>query len=143
MRRTISVLMVLTLALFGASAMAGEKAVKQAGEHKTIDGKVVCLGCDLKKGQGARAECTEFGHRHALKTADGKIINLLENKYSADLIKGKYHDKDVNVHGVYFASANVLDVESFTTDGKNKSWCNQCKAMDACSVTEEKETKEN
>ena len=32
-----------------------------------------------------------------------------------------------------FANANVLDVRTYTIDGgKNTSWCDHCKGMDAC-----------
>ena len=91
------------------------------------------MGCDLKKAEGANAACSVYGHEHALKKADGSYISLLENDYSKDLIKGeKYHNMDVTLTGVYHKSANVLDVQTFTVDGKKKSWCDHCKAMDGC-----------
>ena len=112
-------------------AAAEEGAVK----HVDVEGQLVCLGCSLKKAEGANAECSTFGHKHALKTADGAYLSLLENKFSADLVKGeKYHNKNVSIHGVYHANANVLDVETFSVDGKAKSWCGGCKSMDGCSA---------
>jgi hypothetical protein len=75
------------------------------------------------------------GHTHALKTTDGKYINFLPNEYSADLLKGeKYSKKKLAVHGIYYANANQLDVESFTVDGKKMGWCNHCSAMDGCAA---------
>ena len=127
-------ILLFTLAMFlvGGSLIAGEKTAQKAAQSD-FEGTLVCMGCDLKKSEGARAACTDFGHNHALKTADGKYIGLLENKYSADLIKGeKYHNQKMKLHGVYFANANQLDVESFEVDGKTKSWCGGCKSMDAC-----------
>lgn len=103
-------------------------------EHQTISGTLVCLGCSLKA-DGAHSECSAFGHTHALKTEDGHFINFLENKFAADLIKGeKYHNKQVKVSGVFFAKANLLDVESFTVDDQKKGWCDHCNAMDGCSM---------
>ena len=134
MNRVTVVLMVALLALMGVAAFAGEGVKSKPAEDQTFEGKVVCLGCTLKKGEGARAECTEYGHKHALKVDDKKYINLLENKFSADLIKGEYHDKDVKVTGTLFESANMLDVRSFEIDGKSKSWCDHCSAMDGCSA---------
>lgn len=132
----------MALALFaaGSSLIAGEAGEKETApapqkkaENVTLKGKLVCLGCDLKKAQGARAACSVYGHKYALKTEDGKYINFLENKYTNDLFKGeKYHDKAIEIHGIYYADANLLDVETFTVDGKKMGWCDHCKAMDHC-----------
>ena len=101
----------------------------------TISGKLVCQGCELKKADGARAACSVYGHRHAIKTADGKYINLLENQYSESLLKGeKYHNKDIVVSGRHFIEANLIDVKSYEVDGKKKSWCGHCDVMDGCSA---------
>ena len=128
------ILAILTLTMLAAvlSVQAGE-ATKEKAEHKTFDGTLVCLGCDLKKAEGARAACSVFGHNHALKTKDGQYINLLENQYSKDLIAGeKYHNKPMQLQGIYYANARTLDVESFTVDGKQNGWCDHCKGMDQC-----------
>ena len=111
------------------------KAEEHKGEHTTLTGTLVCTGCDLKKAEGARAACGTYGHTHALKTADGHYVNFLGNDYSADLIKGeKYHNKKITVHGVQYASANLMDVDSYEVDDKKIGWCNHCKAMDGCAA---------
>ena len=142
MRKIIAATLAVVV-LVAAGALAGDTGsmghgkakAESGGEHKTFDGKLVCLGCSLKQAAGARANCRLFGHSHAVKLADGKHVILLENEYSKDLLAGeKYHDKDVSVHGIYFASANVIDVETFTADGKKHSWCDGCKAMDQCAM---------
>jgi hypothetical protein len=121
--------------LFATVAVQADETSKTKAAHETFDGTLVCLGCDLKKAEGARAACSVFGHKHALKTADGKYVNLLENQYSKDLLAGeKYHDKQISIHGIYYATANQLDVETFTIDGKQKGWCDGCKSMDGCAV---------
>jgi hypothetical protein len=137
MIRKVTILLTVVLLMAGSAAMAcGDKDSEEASgkaENAAFEGTLVCLGCDLNKADGARAECTTYGHKHALKTPDGKYVNLLENKYSADLLKGeKYSGKTVKVSGMYYADANQLDVESFAVDGKKTSWCDHCKAMDGC-----------
>jgi len=125
--------MTVLLIFVGSAAIAGEEKAAAKAEEMTSEGKLVCLGCDLKNAEGARAECSVYGHKHALKTSDGRYINLLENKYSADLMtKEKYAGKDIKVQGVYYANANQLDVKSFSVGGKNMSWCDHCKSMDGC-----------
>ena len=131
--RYIATSLLALLFVVAGSAYAAEDASKESGEHMSFDGTLVCLGCDLKQAEGARAACKTYGHAHALKTKDGRYIGFLQNQYSDDLIKGeKYHNKSMKVHGVYFADANVLDVEGFEADGKQMGWCGHCNAMDHC-----------
>ena len=115
---------------------AGAKMTEgKMGQHMSFDGTLVCQACDLKKAENARAECKTYGHTHALKTSDGRHINFLPNKYSADLMGGeKWHNEKVKVHGVYFANANQLDVETYEVKDKKMGWCDHCSAMDGCMV---------
>jgi hypothetical protein len=116
----------LFLAL-GLLAMAGEKA-----EVRTFKGTLSCASCELKK-DGASAQCRTYGHRHTLKTDDGQYISFLENDNSIDLIKGgNWHNAKVKVSGTYYGQANLLDVDSFTVEGKSYSWCEGHKKMDTC-----------
>ncbi len=119
--------------IIGVTALAGEKAVEPKGDHASFDGTLVCLGCDLKKAEGARAACSAYGHNHVLKTKDGKYISFLENDFSKDLIEGKkYDNKNIKVTGIFHKNANMLDVETFTVDDKKMGWCSHCSAMDNC-----------
>ncbi len=124
----------VVLALFwGALFIAGAEQTFAEGKRATFEGKLVCLGCTLKSEEGARSECSKYGHTHALKTEDGKFITFLENVYSENLFKGKdYHNKEVSVHGVYYADANQLDVESYTIGAVTISWCKTHNVMDMC-----------
>lgn len=125
---------ILIAVVFGALIIADTQQAKAEGKHASFEGKLVCLGCTLKGEEGARAECKNFGHTHALKTEDGKFISFLENKYSKDLFKGeKYSGKDIMVHGVYYAGANQLDVDSYKIDDVTMTWCKTHNAMDGCS----------
>lgn len=140
MTRKLIIMAVLALFAIGSFVIAGEEAGKvemkvMKGEPADFSGTLVCMGCSLKKSEAANSACKEYGHRHAIMTDDGKYINLLENKFSEDLISGeKYGMKKVTAHGVYHASANQLDVESFSVEGNKKVWCDHCTAMDGCMV---------
>ncbi len=80
----------------------------------SMKGTLACLGCDLKKAHGAKAQCSVYGHKHALKTADGKYYTFLENEKSEPLIKGeKWHGKPVEVTGLLFPGTQVLEVVEF------------------------------
>ena len=130
-------LLIVVAVVFGALVIADAQQSRAEGKHASFDGKLVCLGCTLKSEEGARAECKTYGHTHALKTEDGKFITFIENKYSEDLFKGeKYHNKDVWVHGVYYANANQLDVDSYKIDDITITWCKTHKVMDRCNSPE-------
>ena len=131
--KTFAGFMMAALLVLAVTAYAGDKPVEQKTKHATFEGKLVCLGCDLKEAEGARAACSVYGHRHMLKTKDGQYVNFLENKYSKDLIKGEKHrGQSIQVEGTYYPDAHTIDVETFTVDGKKMGWCNHCKAMDSC-----------
>ncbi|GAB4297013.1 MAG: hypothetical protein Kow0090_12210 [Myxococcota bacterium] len=90
----------------------------------TVEGENFCIGCALKMKSGAKAQCSLFGHRHALKVTKatdekgkelknlkGVTLHYLDNEKSQDLIK-KQHGKTVKVKGVVYPDENVLEVES-------------------------------
>ena len=139
--KKVLLLSIAALFLFGITAFAGpehdhSKQAQQTemnGMEKTIEGTIICLDCTLKKESGARASCKTNGCNFGLKTADGKFIHLLHNKYSQDLLDNKdYHDKPITLTGTYFANADMFDVASFTVDGHKKTWCDHCNKMDGC-----------
>ena len=156
MLKKIGILAAIAALAIGVFAIAGEKSEGEKkvattqdespdmmkAERSAFEGTLVCLGCSLKKAEGARSECKVFGHTHALATADGKYISFLENKFSTDLVKGeKFHEKAISVDGMYYASANVMDVTTYTIDGKKSGWCDGCSAMDGCAYKAESSKK--
>lgn len=130
--RIIGILIIITV-VFGALIIADTHQAKAEGKHASFEGKLVCMACTLKKAEGARAECRNFGHTHALQTEDGNLISFLENRYSEDLFKGeKYSGKNIWIHGIYYAEANRLDVESYKIDDDTFTWCRTHEFMDRC-----------
>ena len=112
--------------LLALSAQAGTGGARKA----TLSGKLVCLGCTLAKTEGAAAQCSSYGHRHVLQTADGKFWSFLENDRSEPLIKGgAFHNQQVTVHGRIYPAAQTIEVESFEVGGKKYEWCAKCKSM--------------
>ena len=98
----------------------------QAGEI-VATGKVICLGCSLKKDKGANAQCSIYGHTNAIvleKVIDhqgkklnelkGKIYQFLHNDQSDSLIKDhSYVGKTVIVVGKIYPEANTIEVNFF------------------------------
>lgn len=95
--------------------MTGVTSTAQAKDQsETIKGQVVCFGCSLKKEQGAKAQCSVYGHKNAIKMKNGKIWSILENDASAELIKNhEYAGNNVEITGKKLANAQTIEVESF------------------------------
>lgn len=96
-------------------------------DEVVVTGKVICLGCHLKKEKQAKAECSIYGHANALvieksydakggsiEIAKNKIYQFLPNDHSDKLIKD--HDfvgKIIVITGKIYPEANVLEVDFF------------------------------
>ncbi|MBI3911281.1 MAG: hypothetical protein HY320_10155 [Armatimonadetes bacterium] len=113
-----------TLGISASLAAVGTALPARAEEEAkpkavTLTGTLVCLGCDFKKAHGAAAQCSVYGHKHALKTKKGRYYTFLENAKSEPLIKGEtLHGKQVEVKGVVFPGSQVLEVQELKILGK-------------------------
>jgi len=80
----------------------------------TLKAKVICLGCSLKKEQGAKAQCSIYGHKNALKTEDGRVWTILENDVSKELINShEYAGKEIEIAGKIFSGTQIIEIETF------------------------------
>lgn len=121
-------------------AYGQEQAVveKREGASIVVTGENVCLGCLLKKEQGAAAQCSVYGHTHALRveraTVDGKaapelkgkVLHYLPNANSEQYIK-ENHGERLALTGKVYADAQVIEVNARLC-GK----CGQVKGTEAC-----------
>lgn len=117
------VLLVLFFSAWGGETYAhcgrcgveeGKVDVLTEASPVSFKAEVICLGCSLKKTQGAKANCSLYGHVNALRSEDGKIWTILENDISADLINlHEYVGKEVEVTGKRFGGSQVIEIESF------------------------------
>lgn len=115
-RMLVAALVALSFAL-----LSGAPLQAQGTKPKTVTlkGTLACLGCDLKKAHGAGAQCSVYGHKHALKTSNGKYYTFLENTKSEPLIKGEaLHGKTVEVRGTVFPGSQVIEVLSYKQTGQ-------------------------
>lgn len=108
------------------SATAAASAAPQAlaNQELNVIGENYCLGCSLKKEQGAKAQCSVYGHRHALRIESakgkdgqalpglsGQSLHYLDNDQSKPLLQEEgFHKKRVEVKGRLFAAERTLEV---------------------------------
>lgn len=81
------------------------------GHMGPFPGKLVCLRCDLAKGQ--MVQCAKEGHRHALSMDDGSMIHPLiaGSKELTDRINSvELHGKEVTVSGIYYPNTGIIFV---------------------------------
>ncbi len=71
MKKNLVVLSVMLL--IAVVAVQARETTKTKAAHETFDGTLVCLGCDLQRAEGARAACSAFAHKRALKAADDEV----------------------------------------------------------------------
>jgi hypothetical protein len=107
---------------------------KLAKDEAVITGKVICLGCTLKKEKQARVQCSIYGHVNALliekiydrqgkslKEAKEKIYQFLHNDRADKLIKDHaYAGKIIVITGKIYPEANILEVTFFKQKGGRK-----------------------
>lgn len=112
-----------------STAYGKERAAveKKEGAPIVVTGDNVCLGCSLKTEQGAAAQCSVYGHTHALRvekaTVDGKaapelkgkVLHYLPTSISEKLIK-EHHGEKLTLTGKVYTDAQVLEVSSVGTD---------------------------
>lgn len=109
---------------------AGMTVAGWAFAHESIEaivaGENICVGCTLKKEQGAGAQCGIYGHKHALLVTDatvggknipdmkGWVLHYLETQKSENLIK-QHHGENLTITGKVYPDEHVLEVTSFTS----------------------------
>jgi hypothetical protein len=86
------------------------------GNQGVFPGKLVCLRCDLRPGEAAKAQCAKEGHRFALEISGDPTIHPLIPGDAAAMkqLKAAGHGSEVSVNGTLFPSLGVILVSSLT-----------------------------
>ena len=94
-----------------------------------VTGENICLGCMLKKEKGAAAQCSKYGHRHALRvtgaTEAGKdlpemkgwVLHYLDTDNGQPFIK-EHHSETLILEGQVYTQERVLEVKKQTAAKK-------------------------
>jgi|ETNmetMinimDraft_14_1059893.scaffolds.fasta_scaffold02317_11 hypothetical protein len=119
--KLFSKLLSTTLLLLTASfAMAGGWDADKGADKTQIQGELVCLGCSLKKGSGANAQCSLFTqHDMGVKLADGTLWSIVNNAKGHDIIRahGLVSHKNAQITGWLYPTANHIEIDSINVDG--------------------------
>ena len=86
------------------------------GNQGVFPGKLICLRCDLRPGDTAKAQCAKEGHRFALEiSGDPTIHPLIPGDATAlKQLNAAPHGSEVSVNGTLFPSLGIILVGSIT-----------------------------
>ncbi len=124
MFRTITValsVLLLTTSLSFAGGWSTDKGLDQV----TLKGELVCIGCSLKKMDGANAQCDLYSH-HAIgfKTPDGLLWSIVDNAKGHDVIRshrlieaGGTKSKKATITGWIYPAAHFIEIDKIDVEG--------------------------
>lgn len=107
----------------GINAYAGGWDGNKGLSKVTVSGEFVCVGCSLKKMDGANAQCSLYAqHTIGLRTGDGTLWSILDNAQGHDIARGHglLDNKKATITGYLYPIAHMIEIESITVDGVDK-----------------------
>ena len=87
----------------------------------TLRGELVCIGCSLKKLDGANAQCNLYAH-HAVgfRTLDGLLWSIVDNEQGHDVIRAhRLLEKGVkaSITGYIYPVAHFIEIDTIKVEG--------------------------
>ncbi len=112
----ITLVMVMTTSFAFAGGWDNAKGL----DKSNLKGELVCLGCSLKKLDGANAQCNLYSH-HAIgfKAADGTLWSIVDNAKGHDIIRAHelLEHKNATISGWMFPLAHFIEIDSIEVEG--------------------------
>lgn len=106
--------------LFASSVWAGGWDANKGLSKTTLTGELVCVGCSLKKLDGANAQCDLYAH-HAIgfKTADGTLWSIVDNAKGHDIIRSHelLEKKKAAITGYIYPIAHFIEIDDIQVEG--------------------------
>jgi len=110
----------LILVVTASTAYAGGWDKNKGMDKLTLKGELVCIGCSLKKLNGANAQCNLYSH-HAIgfKSADGTLWSIVDNAVGHDITRAHelLEHKNAKITGWIYPLANFIEIDSIKVDG--------------------------
>ncbi len=110
----------IILVVTASSALAGGWDTEKGLEKITLTGELVCVGCSLKKLNGANAQCDLYAH-HAIgfKAGDGTLWSFVDNAKGHDVINAHtlVEKKTATVTGWLYPLAHFIEIDEISVEG--------------------------
>ena len=101
-------------------AWAGGWDAKKGLDKVAVTGELVCIGCNLKKLDGANAQCDLYAH-HAIgfKTLDGTLWSIVENAKGHDIVRSHtlLENKKAAMTGWLYPIAHYIEIDTINVEG--------------------------
>lgn len=111
----------MAVMLSAGVSLAGGWATDKGLDKVTLKGELVCIGCSLKKLDGANAQCDLYSH-HAVgfRTADGLLWSIVDNEKGHDVIRAHYlleKGKKATIAGWIYPVAHFIEIDTIEVEG--------------------------
>lgn len=101
-------------------ALAGGWDTTKGLDKITLKGELVCVGCSLKKMNGANAQCSLFAH-HAMgfKAGDGTLWSIVDNEKGHDIIRAHtlLGNRSATISGWIYPLAHFVEIDTIEVQG--------------------------
>lgn len=119
-----SILTILVFGLLVTTAWAGGWDKDKGLNEMTLSGELVCVGCSLKKLDGANAQCSIYAqHLIGFKAGDGTLWSIVDNEKGHDITRSHtlVNNKKATITGYMFPLAHFIEIVDIEVDGVTKA----------------------
>jgi hypothetical protein len=115
----------MILFVFTASlSFAGGWDKSKGMDKVSLKGEIVCLGCTLKKMNGANAQCSLYSqHEMGFKSADGTLWSIVDNAKGHDITRAHQllGHKQATITGWLYPLAHFIEIDNIDVEGVSKA----------------------
>ncbi|MCP4051128.1 MAG: hypothetical protein GY730_10540 [bacterium] len=116
-------LLIINIFILSSLSFAGGWDKSKGLDKITVEGKLVCIGCSLKKLSGANAQCSLYSqHDTGLQLKDGSIWSIVNNQKGHDIIRAHHTviNKTARITGWLYPNARHIEIDSISVKGVSK-----------------------
>ncbi len=113
-------LTILVMEFFVVAAFAGGWDKEKGLDKMTLTGELVCVGCSLKKLDGANAQCSIYAqHLIGFKAGDGTLWSIVDNEKGHDITRSHtlLEHKKATITGFMFPVAHFIEIVDIEVEG--------------------------
>jgi len=114
----------LVAGIFTTTTFAGGWDKQKGLNEIALSGELVCVGCSLKKLDGANAQCSLYAqHLIGFKAGDGTLWSIIDNAKGHDITRSHslLEHKKATITGYMFPLAHFIEVTDIQVEGVTKA----------------------
>jgi len=114
----------MVFGLLATTSWAGGWDKDKGLSKMTLTGELVCVGCSLKKLDGANAQCSIYAqHLIGFKAGDGTLWSIVDNEKGHDVTRSHtlVNKKKATITGYMYPLAHFIEIIDIEVDGVTKA----------------------